>query len=80
VQIESPTLYSVGHWEGDTLVVESSGFNGKAWLSGWGNPTTDALHLTERIHRPATPAFALSSIITVAAHIRQALLRRRSDL
>jgi hypothetical protein len=43
--------YSVGHWEGDTLVVESNGFNGKAWLSGRGNPITDALHLTERIRR-----------------------------
>jgi hypothetical protein len=43
--------YSVGHWEGDTLIVESNGFNGKAWLSGRGNPTTDALHLIERIHR-----------------------------
>jgi hypothetical protein len=43
--------YSVGHWEGDTLVVESIGFNGKAWLSGQGNPTTDAMRLTERMHR-----------------------------
>ncbi len=43
--------YSSGHWEGDTLVVESSGFNGKAWLSGFGNPTTDAMHLTERMRR-----------------------------
>ena len=43
--------YSVGHWEGDTLVVESNGFNGKAWMSGQGNPVTDALHLTERMHR-----------------------------
>ena len=43
--------YSVGHWEGDTLVVESNGFNGKAWLSGQGNPTTDALHVIERIRR-----------------------------
>ena len=43
--------YSVGHWDGDTLVVESNGFNGKAWLSGRGNPTTDALRLTERIRR-----------------------------
>ena len=42
---------SVGHWEGATLVVESNGFNGKAWLSGRGNPTSDAMHLTERIHR-----------------------------
>jgi len=43
--------YSVGHWEGDTLVVESNGFNGKAWLSGQGNPISDSLHLTERIRR-----------------------------
>jgi hypothetical protein len=43
--------YSTGHWEGDTLVVESSGFNGKSWLSGRGNPTTDAMHLTERMRR-----------------------------
>ena len=43
--------YSVGHWEGGTLVVESNGFNGKAWLSGRGNPATDALRLTERIRR-----------------------------
>jgi hypothetical protein len=43
--------YSVGNWEGDTLVVQSNGFNGKAWLSGRGNPTSDAMHLVERIRR-----------------------------
>ena len=43
--------YSSGHWEGDTLVVESNGFNGKAWLSGQGNPTTDGMHLVERMRR-----------------------------
>jgi hypothetical protein len=43
--------YSVGRWEGDTLVVESNGFNGKAWLSGRGNPTSDGMRLTERIRR-----------------------------
>jgi len=43
--------YSVGHWEGDTLAVESNGFNGKAWLSFEGVPVSDALHLTERMRR-----------------------------
>ena len=43
--------YSTGHWEGDTLVVESAGFNGKAWLSGQGYPTSDGMHLTERMTR-----------------------------
>jgi hypothetical protein len=43
--------YSVGKWDGDTLVVESRGFNGKAWLDQLGRPTTDALHVTERFRR-----------------------------
>jgi len=43
--------YSVGHWDGDTLVVESNGFNGKTWLDQAGHPTSDALHVTERFRR-----------------------------
>jgi len=43
--------YSVGHWDGDTLVVESSGFNAKTWLLG-GYPHTEALRITERYRRP----------------------------
>jgi hypothetical protein len=43
--------YSIGHWDGDTLVVESTGFNGKAWLSGQGYPTSDGMRLTERMRR-----------------------------
>ena len=43
--------YSVGHWDGDTLVVESRGFNGKAWLDSAGHSTSDALHITERFRR-----------------------------
>jgi hypothetical protein len=43
--------YSVGHWDGDTLVVDTTGFNGKTWLDVNGHPTTEALHVTERFRR-----------------------------
>ena len=43
---------SVGHWEKDTLVVDSAGFNERFWMSSNGVPHTEALHLTERFSRP----------------------------
>ena len=44
--------YSVGKWEGDTFVVESSGFSDDgSWLDNGGHPHTDALNLTERFRR-----------------------------
>jgi hypothetical protein len=42
---------SVGHWEGDTLVVDVIGFNDKTWLAGTGTFHSDALHITERYTR-----------------------------
>jgi hypothetical protein len=43
--------YSVGRWDGDVLVVDSSGFNDRGWLDGIGHPRSEALHLTERLRR-----------------------------
>src|SRR4029079_16731574 len=43
--------YSVGRWDGDTLVVESSGFNDNVWLHHFGHPATESLRVTERFRR-----------------------------
>ncbi len=42
---------SVAHWEGDTLVVDITGFNDRTWLQGTGTFHTEALHITERYTR-----------------------------
>jgi len=46
--------HSVGHWEGDTLVVDTIGYNERFWFARRpsGMPHTDQLHLIERISRP----------------------------
>ena len=43
--------HSIGRWDGDDLVIDTRGFNGKTWLDQAGNPTTDALHVIERYRR-----------------------------
>jgi hypothetical protein len=43
--------YSVGHWDGDTLVVDTAGFNDKSWLDVSGLPHSEALRVQERFRR-----------------------------
>jgi hypothetical protein len=43
--------HSVGHWDGDTLVVDTVGFNEKVWIDNLGMPTTEQLHTIERFTR-----------------------------
>jgi hypothetical protein len=43
--------YSVGNWNGDTLVVETAGLNDRSWLDMMGHPHTEALHVIERCRR-----------------------------
>lgn len=43
--------HSIGHWEGDTLVVDTIGLNGKNWLDRLGHPESDQMHIVERIRR-----------------------------
>jgi hypothetical protein len=44
--------YSVGHWEGDTLVVTTAGYNDRTSIDLAGHPHTEALRMTERFERP----------------------------
>jgi hypothetical protein len=44
--------YSIGRWEGDTFVAETTGFNDQSWFDDPGHPHSDALRVTERFRRP----------------------------
>jgi hypothetical protein len=54
---------AVGHYEGDTLVVDVVGFNDKAWLDQAGHPQTEKMHLTERYTR--TDSLTLKYVATL---------------
>ena len=43
--------YSVGRWDGDSFVVDTSGFNDNVWLDNAGRPATGNLRVTERFNR-----------------------------
>ena len=43
--------HSVGHWEGDSLVVDTVGFNERVWIDNLGMPTTNQLHMIEKFTR-----------------------------
>ena len=48
-----PDVFSVGRWDGDVLVVETTNFRDGGWLDAVGNPLTDAATVTERFRRPS---------------------------
>src|ERR1700679_3005832 len=52
---------SVAHWEGDTLVVDSVGFNDKTEINGYKH--TDALHIVERFSRPDVDTLQYQAVI-----------------
>lgn len=55
--------YSVGQWEGDTLVVTTAGFKEGSWLDNDGHPHTEALRTTERFRR--TSFGAMEVVVTI---------------
>ena len=56
--------HSKGHWEGDTLVVDTVGLNGKNWLDRLGHPESDQMYIVERIHRADEKTLQVTSLLT----------------
>ncbi len=55
---------SVGHWEGDTLVIDTANLNGKTWLNEGGEIVSHAEHVVERITPTGPDAFNYSATVS----------------
>jgi hypothetical protein len=55
---------SIGHWEGNTLVVDTVGFNAKSWVDRIGHPHSEKMHLVERIRRTGPKTLLVDLTIT----------------
>jgi len=60
--------YSVGHWEGETLVVEKLGFHDVGWLDRVGHPRSESLRVTERFRRIDFGHMQFRSHLTILRH------------
>ncbi len=56
--------YSIGHWEGDTFVVESTGYDDRTWLDHFGNPHSEQMYLVERYKRVDADTLELQMTLT----------------
>ena len=56
--------YSLGHWDGDTLVVQTSALDSRAWMDDWGTPFTDDVRVEERWNRIAPDKLQLQITVT----------------
>lgn len=56
--------YSVGHWDGDTFVVESAGYDDRTWVDHFGDPHSDQMVLTERYKRLDADTLQLDMTLT----------------
>jgi hypothetical protein len=61
--IDSWMGQSVGHWEGDTLVVDVTGFNDQSWFDRAGNYHSDQLHVVERYTRTSADVISYEATI-----------------
>ena len=71
---------SVGHWEGDTLVVDVTGFNDQSWFDRAGDYHTDALHVAERYTLHGADSLMYEATIKDEERIHQAVEDQHADL
>ena len=57
--------HSIGHWEGDTLVIDTIGYNGEKWLDYLGTPSSTQLHVIERIKKVNVGKVVLENTLTI---------------
>lgn len=55
--------HSTGHWEAETLVVDTVGFNDRTWLDRLGHPHSTSLHVIERIRRVDTSTLQYEVVV-----------------
>lgn len=73
--------HSIGHWERDTLVVDTVGFNDRTWLDAQGHPHTEKLHVIERLRRPDLGHLEIEfTIDDPGAYAKPWIIKRVADL
>ncbi len=73
--------HSVGHWEGDTLVIDTVGFDDRSWITAQGHPHTEKMHVIERFRRPDLGHLEIEfTIDDPTAYAKPWIIKRVSDL
>ncbi len=73
--------HSIGRWEGDTLVIDTVGFNDRSWLYAQGHPHTEMMHVIERFRRPDLGHLEIEfTIEDPGAYAKPWIIKRASDL
>ena len=69
--------HSIGAWEGDTLVIDTVGFNGQAWYAG-GLSSTESLHVVERYPAAGPRASELEMTVEDPAVLQKRWRQKRT--
>jgi hypothetical protein len=73
--------HSVGHWEGETLVIDTVGFDDRSWITNQGHPHTEKMHVVERFRRPDLGHLEIEfTIDDPATYAKPWIMKRVSDL